>query len=124
MENLNIEGTPTTPEVRFHAEKGELFITGSSTIEYPFDFYEKLMDWVDAYAKEPQPKTTVLISLEYFNTSSSKCLLNFLKKVAELKDNGDLTIKWEYEEDDEDAYDIGNDFSRLVKIPFELIPIS
>lgn len=124
MENLKIEGTFTTPEVDFNAETGQLSLTGSSTIEYPFDFYEKLIEWVDEYAKVSNGSTTVLVGLEYFNTSSSKCLLNFLKQVVLLKEKGELKLKWQYDEEDEDAEDAGHDYSRLLKTPFEMVPVN
>lgn len=123
MDNLKIESTLTTPEVNFNASTGQLSLTGSSTIEYPFDFYERLINWVNDYSKNPQKSTTVLVGLEYFNTSSSKCLLNFLKQVILLKEKGELNLKWEYDEEDEDAEDAGHDFSRLLKTPFEMIPV-
>jgi len=122
MDNLIIEPTSTTLAVNFDAATGVLTLQGKSTIEYPFDFYETLIAWVDQYAANPRPVTNFEVALEYCNTSSSKCLLNLLKKVALVKEQGgELNIKWIYDEEDEDIFDAGSDFSRLVKIPFQFI---
>lgn len=122
MENLVIEETPITPAIDFDAGKGILRLSGKSIIENPFEFYEELMKWVEEYSQKPAPETTVTVDLAYFNTSSSKCLLNFLKKASRLAEGGHkLTIRWCYDHDDDDTYDTGGDFSRLTKIPFEFV---
>lgn len=80
MEKYSIEGTPRTPTISFDLNTGMLEIKGRSIHENPSDFYKPLMDLLDVYSASPKANTTVSISLDYFNSSSSKCLLHLLKK--------------------------------------------
>ncbi|HSA04828.1 MAG TPA: DUF1987 domain-containing protein, partial [Tenuifilaceae bacterium] len=69
-------------------------------------------------------KTVVNIRLEYFNTASSKCILDVFKKLEVLKKNSnDIVINWYYEEDDEDMLEAGEDYESIIKVPFKMIQI-
>lgn len=125
IDNLTLEGSNKTPEVKFNGNTGTLEISGKSIPENSFGFYQPLMTWLDSYIAAPQPQTTINISLEYFNTSSSKCLLDLFRKLSALKNSGKSQVKvlWHHEEDDEDMMEAGQDYSSLVDIPFEIIKI-
>ena len=75
MEKIAIEGSPKTPTINFDTDKGFLEIKGRSIPENSIEFYKPLVDSLEKYAGKPQPVTNVNIQLEYFNTSSSKCIL-------------------------------------------------
>ena len=80
MEDLNLEGTAKTPTVDFKSN-GELLIKGRSIPENSIEFYKPIIDWISDYGNAPQSDTSVNIQLEYFNTSSSKCILDVFKKL-------------------------------------------
>jgi len=64
------------------------------------------------------------VKLEYFNTSSSKCILDVFKKLEMIhKAKNDVEIKWYYEEDDEDMLEAGEDYESIIRVPFEMIEI-
>ena len=72
----------------------------------------------------PKEKTTVEIFIEYYNTSSSKSILDLLKRLEGIYKNGNsMTLKWFYEEDDESLLESGEEFQSMVDIPFELIAV-
>ncbi len=124
MENLVIEGTAKTPTINFDPANGKVELKGRSIPENSIDFYKPLVDALEEYAKAPKPQTEVNIQLEYFNTSSSKCILDVFKKLEDIKNNGSqVTIKWYYEEDDEDMLEAGEDYQAIINIPFEMIEI-
>lgn len=124
MESIVIEGTPKTPSVNFDSESGVLHLRGRSIPENSIEFYKPLVEWLDEYAGKPQSKTAVNIQLEYFNTSSSKCLLDLFKKLEVMHKNGsDILVKWYYEEDDEDMLEAGEDYQSIVNVPFKMIEI-
>ena len=124
MEPINIEGTPKTPTVHFDAIKGIFKLEGRSIPENSVEFYKPLVDWLDQYKDNPLPKTTVEVKLEYFNTSSSKCILDVFKKLELIhKAKNDVDIKWYYEEDDEDMLEAGEDYESIIRVPFEMIEI-
>ncbi len=124
METIIIEGTPKTPSVNFDSASGILQLKGRSIPENSIEFYKPLVEWLDEYAGKPQPKTAVNIQLEYFNTSSSKCLLDLFKKLEGMHKSGnDITIKWYYEEDDEDMLEAGEDYQSIINVPFKMIEV-
>jgi hypothetical protein len=125
MESINIEATPKTPLVNFDPEKGHIELRGRSIPENSLEFYKGLLDWLDQYGNNPQAVTNVEVQLEYFNTSSSKCILDVFKalEVIHKKGKTDMTIHWYYEEDDEDMLEAGGDYEAIVTVPFEKIAI-
>jgi hypothetical protein len=124
MKNIEIEGSPKTPEINFNAETGVIEIKGRSIPENSIEFYKPMIDWLEEYATAPKPKTVVNIQLEYFNTSSSKCILDVFKKLEVISKNGnDVQVNWYYEEDDEDMLEAGEDYQSIIRIPFKMIEI-
>ncbi len=124
MEPISIKGSAKTPTVTFDSETGKLEIKGRSIPENSIEFYKPLVDWLDEYAKFSKPYTEVNIQLEYFNTSSSKCILDVFKKLEAVnKGDNKVEINWYYEEDDEDMLEAGEDYQSILKIPFTMIEI-
>ncbi|MFI5204193.1 MAG: DUF1987 domain-containing protein [Flavobacteriales bacterium] len=85
MENIKMDGTPKTPTVKFDKDTGVLELSGRSIPENSIEFYKPLLDWLEAYGGGAKSKTEVNIKLEYFNTSSSKCILDVFKKLETIK---------------------------------------
>jgi hypothetical protein len=124
MEPINIESTPKTPSIKFFEEDGIVEIKGRSIPENSIEFYKPLVDWLEEYARNPLRKTLVNIQLEYFNTSSSKCILDVFKKLEAIhKAKHDVVINWYYEEDDEDMLEAGEDYESIIRVPFKMIEI-
>jgi hypothetical protein len=124
MEPLIIDGTTKTPNVNFDAEKGILEVKGRSIPENSIEFYKPLVDWLEEYAQNPFSKTQVNVHLEYFNTSSSKCILDVFKKLEAIhKNKYEVQINWYYEEDDEDMLEAGEDYESIIRVPFKMIEI-
>ena len=124
MDSIFIEGTPKTPSVSFDYDRGNLLLKGRSIPENSIEFYKPLVDWLEKYASSPQSKTVCEIQLEYFNTSSSKCLLDLFKKMEGMSKNGnEIIINWYYEEDDEDMLEAGEDYQSIINVPFKMIEI-
>jgi hypothetical protein len=116
MEILNLEGTADTPKIILDKGNQIFEISGRSLPEDSAEFYKPVLEWIANYAKQPNPATEFVFKLEYFNTSSSKLILDVL---SALEDIEGMKIEWCYMEDDEDMEEAGKEFSELVEIPFE-----
>jgi len=124
MESLIIEGSPKTPTVNFDSSKGLVEIKGRSIPENSIEFYKPSGEWLESYGKSPIAQTKVNIQLEYFNTSSSKCILDVFKKLESIhKAKNEVVINWYYEEDDEDMLEAGEDYQSIIKVPFNMVEI-
>lgn len=119
-----MEGSAKTPTVNFNADSGVLEIKGRSIPENSIEFYKPLIDWIEQYSTQIQPNTSVNIQLEYFNTSSSKCILDVFKKLETIRGaGGAIMVNWHYEEDDEDMLEAGEDYQAIINIPFKMIEV-
>ncbi len=120
---LEIKSTNKTPYIKFDPNTGVLEMKGRSIPENAVEFYKPLVDWLDQYSQDPKEKTIVNVQLEYFNTSSSKCILDVFKKLEDInkQEGKEVVINWYYEEDDEDMLEAGEDYQSILKIPFKMI---
>jgi hypothetical protein len=124
MENLTLEGSAKTPTINFDATSGTLELRGRSIPENSVEFYKPLNEWIENYGASPAGETSVDVKLEYFNTSSSKCILDLFKKleaIAGSKTN--VTVNWFFEEDDEDMEEAGQDYKAIIGLPFNIIEV-
>ena len=116
-----IAATDETPGVILEASKNEFEFSGRSLPEDVTSFYNPILDWFDRYSLEPNPKTDVTFKLDYFNTASSKLVLDILMKLEEVMEDGHtVNVNWFYREDDEDMQEAGEEYSDIVEIPFNL----
>jgi hypothetical protein len=116
MEILNLKGTEDTPSILLDKKNGIFEISGRSLPEDSAEFYKPVIEWINNYAKEANPTTEFTLKLEYFNTASSKLILDVLSALEEIKG---VKILWYFHDDDEDMEEAGQEFSELVEIPFE-----
>lgn len=124
MAAIVIEGTPKSPAVSFDDDSGALELKGRSIPENSIEFYRPLIEWLDRYARDPRPRTTLHVQLEYFNTSSSKCILDLFKKLELVRASGnEVQVLWHYEPDDEDMLEAGEDYQAIINIPFKMVQI-
>ena len=123
MDTLKITGTQDMPTIVLDKEAGYFEISGKS---FPADvtvFYKPIIDWLDDYAENPLAETVFNLKMDYFNTASSKVILDILYKLEDLSLAGDskVLIKWYYPDDDEDMMETGEEYDEIVDVDFELI---
>jgi len=116
MEILKLEGTEDTPKIMLDKKNGIFEISGRSLPEDSAEFYRPVLEWIGNYSKDSNASTEFVFKLEYFNTASSKLILDVLSALEDIKG---MKIMWYFHEDDEDMEEAGQEFSELVEIPFE-----
>ena len=120
------ELTTKTPGIDFKVEEGVLKVWGRSLPENATEFYKPLIDLIDDYKESPLGDTKVDLCLEYFNTSTSRIILDIVKSFAWLERSGktNLLVTWYYEADDWDMQDAGNEYKQILSdITFELVEV-
>ncbi len=125
MNALNIEATEYTPSIFFDPATHSLEIAGFSRPEDVKGFYQKFFGWHDTNLIELKTnaesnRLSISFKLVYFNSASSKCLLDILVCLSAVYQKK-LNVKWHYEEGDEDLLEAGEEFSEALDIPFEYI---
>jgi len=125
MENLAIEATKQTPKVSFDAENHVLEFQGESYPENMAEFAVPILSWLEKYLEQLGKQTfTVNIELTYFNSSSSKMLLDLFDKLEkEVENKGkNIIVNWIYDADDDGIEEYGEEFQEdLESLTFNLV---
>ncbi len=114
MEDIHIKGYKSSyivPTVEFSVSTGICEISGESFLEETAKFYFPLLDWIKEFTYSVKKPITFIFKLVYFNTSTSKWILNILNALKRYEENGgEVIIKWYYNEDDIDMQDDIEDY--------------
>ncbi len=124
MEKFILPEGETYPGIIFDPESKTFRIWGRSSPEDTFEFYEPVVKWLEDYfAKDPKD-ITFEFALTYYNTSTSKIVMHILQMLDALYSRtGSVKVIWYYLPGDEDMLMNGEDYSELVKLPFEIKPM-
>jgi len=118
MDPIKVNATDDTPGIILDASSGFFEISGRSLPEDVVKFYKPILDWLEEYGKSPNPSTVFNFKLSYFNTASSKIILDILMKLEGI---ANIAIKWHYPSDDEDMMEAGEEYADIVDVPIEMI---
>lgn len=119
MNTLIIFPTDDCPEINFNPKSGNFLIKGKSLPEDVSSFYDPVINWLKEYANAPAEKTIVDFKLTYFNTASSKLILDMLMIFEEMRENNkEVVVQWYYPDYDEDMKDAGLEYAEMVDVPF------
>ena len=127
MKSLIIEAVPDSPyypEINFDAATGICEMKGESYMEEAYKFYTPLLNWLKEYSLQEGKDITLNIKLTYFNTNSSRLLLDMFDILKKSIDAGhQVKINWYFEPDDPDIKDEIEDFEIETGLKIELIPM-
>lgn len=119
---LVIESSEETPEIILDKKSNTFSFKGKSLPENPIAFYNPVLEWLDKYSIDPNPETYVDFMMMYFNTSSSKIILNIMKRLEIIRKSGHkVEINWVFKEDDEEMLEAGEIYSERINLPFNII---
>jgi hypothetical protein len=122
MESLYIEGTEIYPTVILDPVNDKFEIKGKCIPSDGKYFFEPILTWIEKYAHNPNSHTHFVFNLEFFNISSSKMLLFILYKLNDIKSSGkSVKITWYYKDNDDDMYEVGEDYSYMIDVPFNFV---
>jgi len=125
MKNILIESrndTFFTPYVNLNAETGICEMSGESYLEDTNVFYQPIYQWLQEYAREIKKPLRFNFRLTYFNTSSSKSLLDLLRIIRIYEEEGgEVEVNWYYADDDDDMREEAEDFMIDTELQMNLI---
>jgi len=131
MQPLIITATEGTPYVHFDAEKNIFEIKGESRPENTKAYYEPIIEWVKNFCsqailqKSLKNKIVFTMSFDYFSSSSAKYLMNIFAKLEDLyKNDIPVEVLWTYEEVDIEMKEAGEEFKKLLSLPFNFKSIN
>lgn len=122
MKTVLIEATEDTPKIVLDPTEGIYEISGRSLPEDVITFFKPVQEWLDELRENPIEGLNFSFKLEYFNTASSKIILDILMKLEEIYPDGEgIQVNWYFMELDEDMEEAGEEYSELVDLPIEMI---
>jgi hypothetical protein len=122
MEKLIIEPTLNSPRVTLDPGTGTFEFSGESRPENVRNFYMPILEWLEQFTGEFSGSCTFSFNFEYFNSTSAKYILDIFKLLHSIQEAGQgIQVKWHYEEDDEDMYEVGLEMSRMSGLDFEYV---
>ena len=130
MEKKILQATSNTPEVVLDPENNVYKISGESRPEDIPAFYKPILNWLADFREhlnQSQDRDTPYdfdMRFEYFNSLSAKFILDICKNLSEIRSEGNnINVRWHFERDDHDMQEVGQQMSRISKLPFEYIVI-
>ena len=124
MENLRIEPTTSSPLVELNADMGYLHLSGESYPENALDFYRPVLAWLGAFLDQDDRPLHLNLHLTYLNTSSIKSLMDLLDDLEEAHKAGrTVTLDWHYDEENERALELAEEFKEDLTLPFHILPV-
>ena len=119
MEVIKIEAGKRTPFVHLDYDNKIMKIEGRSMPEDSVGFFQPIIDWFKEYSTKPHEGALVEVCFEYFNTSSSKNLLEIFKCIKDAGNNN--YVDWHYDWEDEDMQEAGEDFIFIIGDTIRLV---
>lgn len=124
MEKYLLAPSPTTPYIYFNPEQEILEMKGNSTLINAMDVFKELLSALGIFKKSIYSELKVDIQLDYFNTSTYKCLLETVIYLKEMKSTGkNIVVNWYYNIEDEDALEHGEDIAQLSGMHLNLVGV-
>jgi hypothetical protein len=123
MNDLLINKTTLTPQINF-LTNGTLLIKGVSTPENTMNFYRPVFDWLRDFKASNKSKVTLILEIEYLNSTSTKAIVELLIVLNEMKAEGTpVDIMWRYDNGDEDMLDLGKDLEISSNSEVTYVPV-
>ncbi len=120
MENIDIKGYTGDyfiPSAKFNSETGYCLLDGESYLEDTMEFYAPLLLWLEEFTKNTDKPIHFDFKLNYFNTSSSKRLLDILLILRDYqRTGGKVAANWFFDEEDPDIEEDVDDFIIISEI--------
>jgi hypothetical protein len=102
MEPIVIEPTEHSAKVNFNIS-GQLLLEGRSLPENVAEFYNPLVDFVNNLEADA---VTFNVNLDYFNTATSKKLLELMKHLDDNNKIGSVLVNWHFEDGDDESVEM------------------
>ena len=131
MTNLYIHTTDFTPGINFNLEANNFEVSGVSRPEDVRGFFDNPLGWLrefeESVLRRPDQKYQIsrirlIFKMAYFNSSSSKYMIQMLKHFKHLEEAGiTVTVDWYYDEGDENMREDGEELADAVDMTFNYI---
>lgn len=123
MNDLDIAQTPSTPSVHTDRSRGRVTMAGDSYPENPFEFFQPIIEWIEAFLDNDNRPLSFDLELVYLNTSSIRAMMDIFDRMEEAHQNGrQVSVLWTYDPDNERVGELAEEFKEDCTFPFTIAP--
>ena len=124
MENINRSPSEDGPAIDFNNQSKLFKITGNSYPENCEKIFEPVKIFLDNYNIEENKELNIYFHFNLINSTSTVYVAQMVVKVADLVKKGlKVSVRWCYDQYDEELLDLGEKMASISKLPIEFIPI-
>ncbi|WP_275041601.1 MULTISPECIES: biofilm regulation phosphoprotein SiaC [unclassified Halomonas] len=124
INDIAIDGTQSTPDIRSDWDAGTLTMRGDSYPENTFELYSGVLNWVDHYLRDGESPLEVCLELVYLNTSSVKAMMDIFDLMEEAHLEGKAcSVDWRYDVRNERIAELAEEFKEDCSFPFAITPV-
>ena len=124
MSNINLSPSEDGPEVSFNKESKTFRISGNSYPENCEKIYEPIKRFIEHYGEQGYKELNLEFHFNLINSTSTVYVAQIIVGVATLVKNGiKISVKWYYDQYDEELLDLGEKLASISNIPFEYIAV-
>lgn len=121
MNDLNIQGTASTPMITTNTTAGLLRMAGDSYPENSFEFFGEVIAWVERQLEADAPPLHLELRLVYLNTSSVKAMLDIFDMLQAAHERGRaVAVDWYYDPLNERVEELAHEFREDYAFPFRI----
>lgn len=111
MGKIEVQKTVSTPHMIIDEENNYLRLSGESFPENIVNFYAPLTSWLEGYLATDFPSFTFDCHLVYFNSSTSKLLMNILGAMNDAAARGKkVVVNWHSSKENDVIIECGEEF--------------
>lgn len=114
---IKFPATYNTPLVSIDNSSNKLIIEGICTPENPLQFFTPIFTHFQQLLSSNRA-ITVQFDFEYFNTGSSRCILDMCKLATEMDAKNRINVTWFYSKNDIEMRESGEMISSVCSFPF------
>lgn len=119
MKNLIINANKDTLNIHCDSTTGLIEMTGTSYPQDAADFFNPVFDWLESYIQKVAGEVRLNLYIDYLNTSSTKCLFDFIDRLEDYHKMGNtVQVSWYHEPHDDDIKETGLEFQEDMELPF------
>jgi len=126
MQPFHCVATRSTPEIRFDPATHRHLMKGECYPENAAAFFSPVFTWLKDYLGRLPPGQVVFdMELVYFNSSSSKALLDLFEMLEDASAAGaSIAVNWRYDKDNDIACECGEEFAEDAQaLTFKLVAL-
>jgi hypothetical protein len=118
---MKIEATEETPEFLINESESKISLKGRAFPENAISFFDPIFKSTYSFIEKSNSVVRFEIDLEYFNSASTKQLINLISSLETFHQNGkNILIVWKYDKGDDLIKAKGQEFSTFFDLPFKV----